>query len=82
MLAFPSLNALGKPQGVDGPSPVHFPGSEWLLRVLTATADHMLPAQDRRLRLEVSEFVGSRYQETNRELGRLIGIDLRRYGYH
>lgn len=82
LLRCPALNALQKPTAVDGPSPIYFPGSSMLLKLALAVGNGILPDVDASLRKRVEAFVGDRYDQSNKELSRLIGIDLSQWGYH
>ena len=82
----PFMNLFSMDTTVNGFSPFHTPGAYTFVKVanwlLNRTAPWLKTTIRRRLKKQVAAFVGERYEESNRKLSSLIGLDLSRYGYH
>ena len=79
---FPFLNLFLRKSSVNAYSPLYIPK---IIKLLRAT-NWMMPGNNRayieRLRKIIDSIIQNRYEESNRKLSGMIGMNLAEYGYH
>jgi len=79
---FPVLNLFCRKSSVNAYSPLSFP----MFSKLIHAANWLIPGKSasytEKIKQQIEHIIKDRYQDSNRELSDLIGMDLSAYGYH
>lgn len=78
---YPALNLFCKKSSVNAYSPLSLPIFSKLVRI----ANGLIPSKSRsfvdKINQQIEQIINNRYQDSNRQLSELIGMDLSEYGY-